>query len=309
MRTALRSLRVRFAALTFAAIYLPVAVLFLVVRVQDSSVEVEGGVLTENTVVESGPTIEVVLTALVLLPVAAALAWWLSGIAVRPVVAAVEVQRRLVEEASHELRTPLAILTNNADVLLAHPNPDLDVYREGIERSGAAAARMQATIDALLVDARGRARTLERKPVDLVRLCGGVVDELTDKVTSAGGTVRLVADGAVRLPVDEPLMERAVTNLVVNAVEHAPGASVVVAIANNQGTENAVLISVTDDGPGIPAERQTQIFDRFWTASRSGTGLGLSIARQIAEAHGGSLAVTSPVHNGRGSRFTLQLRG
>jgi signal transduction histidine kinase len=67
---------------------------------------------------------------------------------------------------------------------------------------------------------------------------------------------------------------------------------------------------VTDHGPGIPAEQQDQVFERFWRArpDAQGTGLGLPIARQIAQAHGGDLTVLSPGPDGDGSAFTLTLR-
>lgn len=309
MRSALRSLRFRFAALTFAAIYLPVIVLFSVVRVQDTSVEVENGTTLANTVVDSGPSTAVIVTMVILVPFAVALAWWLSGIAVRPVTAAIEVQRRLVEEASHELRTPLAVLSNNAEVLMAHPEPDLQIYREGIERSGLAAARMQETIAALLVDARGRARVIDRKSTDLTRLCASVVRDLAGQAEDRGVAVRLISSGTVLAAVDEPSVKRAVTNLVTNAINHgeATTVDVEVSFASGGGGKEAVVI-VSDDGAGIPPEDQDLVFDRFWTASRDGTGLGLAIARQIAEAHGGSLHLESPLPEGQGTRFTLSLR-
>ncbi|MEM7322709.1 MAG: HAMP domain-containing sensor histidine kinase [Actinomycetota bacterium] len=326
MVAALRSLRVRFALLTFVAIYLPVAVLFLVVQAQDASVEIDGDVRIESVDITTGPSTEVLVTTLALLPVAALFAWWLSGLAIRPITAAIAVQRRLVEEASHELRTPLAVLTNNAEVLLSHPDPDLATFREGIERSGTAAVRMSETIDALLVDARGRARTIDRAPTDLVGLCRGVVEHLGGDADAADMTLIVEADGPVSAAVDQASVGRAVTNLVHNAINHSGGSTVVVRVTGpsrrpgrvRPGTGGRgdstgpvagdVVISVIDDGGGIPVEEHDRIFERFWTGDRDGTGLGLSIARQIAQAHGGSLTVETPVADGRGTRFSLHLR-
>jgi signal transduction histidine kinase len=235
--------------------------------------------------------------------------------------AAAHTQRRLIEEASHELRTPLSLLRANAEVLLAHPDPDAAVYREGLERSRAAAVRLQATIDELLVDARGRARTLDRRPDDLAAIVRCVADEA--RVPAAARGVDVVVEGPATLPcsLDEPTVRRAVANLVDNAVRHAPaGSAVTLAVAvpvpDDAGTSH-VAVTVTDHGPGVPARHQAHIFDRFWQATHpnaaaagagGGTGLGLAIARHVARAHGGDVRVTSPGPDGDGAVFTLTLR-
>ncbi|WP_162181561.1 histidine kinase dimerization/phospho-acceptor domain-containing protein, partial [Glycomyces tenuis] len=76
---------------------------------------------------------------------------------------AAQVQRRLIEETSHELRTPLSVLIAGAEVLLQHPSPSLELYREGLERTRTSAERMRETISELLIDARGRARRIDRR--------------------------------------------------------------------------------------------------------------------------------------------------
>ena len=106
-----------------------------------------------------------------------------------------QVQRRLIEETSHELRTPLAVLITGADVLLRHPEPDLDLYREGLERSRNAAERLRDAVGELLVDARGRARVIDRRPTDVSALVREVFEEV-------GGVRRreVGASGAARGP-------------------------------------------------------------------------------------------------------------
>lgn len=292
----------------------------------------------------------VLWTAVALAPAAAASAWWWAGRAVRPidrvrsvaedieasdlsrrialtrgpteVVAlaasfdamldrlqrASESQRQLVEETSHELRTPLSVLATNADVLLAHPNPDVAVYREGLERSKAAAERMLHTIEELLTSARGRARTLDRHPTDLVGLARDVLDEAT--VLARAKTVELVltAPAAVPASVDPSTVRRAVTNLVDNAIKHAPAGSRVDITV--EATDAEATVVVTDHGPGIPADQQPRIFDRFWRGrdEPDGTGLGLPITDQIARAHGGDVTVRSPGPGGDGAQFRLRLQ-
>jgi signal transduction histidine kinase len=223
-------------------------------------------------------------------------------------------QRRLIEETSHELRTPLAVLATNADVLLARPDDQATTaeLRQGIERSRTAVARMQATIDQLLVEARGRARTIARQPVDLVAVVRAVVDEAAALAEPRGVAVTLTALATLTCPIDEPTVRRAVLNLVDNAVRHAPeGTAVEVEVASGgAGDGDRARVTVTDHGPGIPADRQERIFERFWRDGRAtggGAGLGLPIARQVAEAHGGTLTVRSPLASGSGASFTLAL--
>jgi signal transduction histidine kinase len=221
---------------------------------------------------------------------------------------AAELQRRLVEETSHELRTPLAVLATGADVLLAHPEPTVEVYRAGVERSRRATTRMQVVIDALLADARGRARAIERRPADLVALVRDVVDDATVVARARG--VELVVGGPDAAPaaVDEATVRRAVANLVDNALRHAPVGSVVEVQVEVQGGD--VAVAVTDHGPGIPVDEQERIFERFWRGARDrdGAGLGLPIARQVAQAHGGDVELRSPGATGDGCTFRLRLR-
>lgn len=124
-------------------------------------------------------------------------------------------------------------------------------------------------------------------------------------MTIAAGTG---GDGSTEAPVDEASLRRAIANVVANAVEHAAeGGAVEVRV---DGADQLLAVVVIDDGPGVAPDDQARIFDRFWTGrpDGGGTGLGLALARQIAEAHGGSVTVRSPVAEGRGAEFTLTVR-
>ena len=306
-------MRVRLAVLGFLASYLPVLLLFGVLLATDTetTVVVDGDREVETT--SSSPSPWVTWTLVVLAPAAAVVAWWWAGRAVRPLqgahdrlAEAARTQAQLVEETSHELRIPLSVLTNNAEVLLAHPNPTIEVYREGLARSGRAANLIRTTIDEMLVDARGRARTIDRRPADVGAIVRAVVEE-AGAVAAAKGMRLSVSARPVSCPVDEPTVRRAVANLVDNAVRHAPAGTAVTVTVDSGESEVAVV--VTDEGSGIPPAEREQIFERFWRArhDQPGTGLGLPIARQIAVAHGGSLTVTSGP-GGVGSAFRLTLR-
>ena len=221
---------------------------------------------------------------------------------------AVQTQQRLIEETSHELRIPLAVLVTNAEVLLAHPEPTLEVYGRGLERSRAAALRLQAALDELLVDARGRARTIDRRPADLTAVVRAVIDDAGAQAVAKEISLSMAGPPAAVCPVDQPTVRRAIHNLVDNAIRYAPAGTTVRVTVEVAETEAAVV--VTDHGPGIPAAEQDHAFARFWRGRPDvpGTGLGLAIARQVAAAHGGALTLASPGPAGDGCAFRLTVR-
>jgi signal transduction histidine kinase len=219
-----------------------------------------------------------------------------------------DAQRQLIDQTSHDLRTPLSVMTANADVLLRHPDPTLELYRDGLVRSRAAAARMQATIDELLVHARGRARAVDHRPVDVPALVRAAVDDARTLSAPRHIRVELEAPDAAPCSIDPVSFRRALTNILDNAVRHSPDSSTVeVEVACER---DRISVAVTDHGTGIPSEDREAIFERHWRGgdSPNGTGLGLAIARQVALAHGGSLTVDSPGPGGDGSVFTITVR-
>ena len=208
--------------------------------------------------------------------------------------------RRFVADASHELRTPLAGIRAYAELALRSTESVPDEVSHALGRVESEAVRMGRLVDDLLLLARLDAgRPLEDDDVDLTRL----VIEVTSDARVAGPDHRWSLD----LPA-EPLVVRGdghrlhqvVANLLSNARTHTPaGTSVVVRLAADGQAGKQVLLSVSDDGPGIPKELRSGVFERFVRAddSRSrdigSTGLGLSIARAVIVAHGGSLTLVS----------------
>ena len=208
--------------------------------------------------------------------------------------------RRFVADASHELRTPLAGIRGYAELALRSTEAIPDEVSHALGRVESEAVRMGRLVDDLLLLARLDAgRPLEQEDVDLSRL---VIEVISD-ARVAGPDHRWSLD----LP-DEPLVVRGdehrlhqvVANLLSNARTHTPaGSSVVVRLTTSHQGDHQVVLSVVDDGPGIPKELQANVFERFVRAddSRSrvvgSTGLGLSIAHSVVKAHGGSLTLVS----------------
>ncbi|MDR7185043.1 signal transduction histidine kinase [Microbacterium trichothecenolyticum] len=216
--------------------------------------------------------------------------------------AAATVQRRFVSDASHELRSPLATIRQHAELAQLHPEAtSVGDLAEVVRDEG---LRMQELVDALLLLTRLDERAeLQRDDVDMDDLALAEAKRLR-----AGGT-RVDASGvhAARVRGDARLLSQLVRNLADNAARHA-GSAVAIAVVERGGQ---VLLTVDDDGAGVPAGERERIFDRFVRLDEGrardagGSGLGLAIVRAIAEAEGGSVRVEdSPLG---GARFAVVL--
>ncbi|MDR0342613.1 MAG: HAMP domain-containing histidine kinase [Nocardiopsaceae bacterium] len=218
--------------------------------------------------------------------------------------------RRFAADASHELRTPLAAIRGYAELTRRHPGPVPADIAHALGRVEAESARMSVLVDELLLLAQLDAgRPLAAEPVDLTRLA---LDATSDaRVATPDHRWQLVLpDEPVVVEGDQHRLQQVMANLMSNAARHTPsGTTVTVELA--PATEpGQVRLSVTDNGPGIPAELQPSLFERFvrGDSSRSraagSTGLGLAIVDAVIAAHGGKVSVTSrPGH----SRFEITL--
>ena len=228
--------------------------------------------------------------------------------------AALEELSRLKSEfvsiASHELRTPLTSIQGFSELLLDETTPP-EQRRRWLAFMNADARQLSALVDNLLDAARietGRV-TLEPTAVDLAELLPSVAEPLV----AASPRHRLVLDLSPEgrwVWADPEKLRQIATNLVVNAVKYSPAGGAVRISARPSGP-GRVLLSVSDQGVGIPADQRGRIFDRFQrvtapsTRAAPGVGLGLYIVANLVALHGGAVAVESEV--GRGSTFRLTL--
>jgi signal transduction histidine kinase len=220
-----------------------------------------------------------------------------------------DVQRRLLEDASHELRTPLAVLATNAQVALADPRPDVDELRQAMRATKDTVDRLGAVIDDLLTDARADHHAAAGVGNDLVQIAQGAL--ATYRPAAAARQVDLVLDAPAQLlaAVDGPPVARAVASLVDNAIRHSPpSGTVTVTVRPDDGQ---AVVAVVDEGPGIPPEHRSEIFERYWSGeAASGDehfGIGLAVVKQVGDAHEG-VEVETPLGPEGGTRFTLRFR-
>ena len=206
--------------------------------------------------------------------------------------------RQFVADASHELRTPLASIRGYAELTRRGNFVLPDDVVHSIGRVESEAVRMTSLVEDLLLLARlDEGRDLQRAPVDLGQLLANAVSD-----AHAAGREhewRLdVPDAPVVIDGDATGLQQVVTNLLANARIHTP-AGTQVTVALDRGAANTAVITVADNGPGIPDETKAVLFERFARGERSrsraagSTGLGLAIVRAVVASHGGTVSVTS----------------
>jgi two-component system sensor histidine kinase MprB len=207
-------------------------------------------------------------------------------------------QRRLVADASHELRTPLTAARTNIDLVREGRLPEEEV-RRALDEASVELDSLTSLVSDLVELARGGERQLRIEDVQLDDLVAGMVERAKSRSPQ---TTFVTAFSPTMVQVDPALMERAVSNLLDNAVKYSsPGTPIEVTVRDGE-------VIVVDHGPGIAEDDLPRIFDRFYRAAtaraKPGAGLGLAIVREAAEAHGGKATAES---TGSGARFRLTL--
>jgi len=205
-----------------------------------------------------------------------------------------ERHRRFLADAAHELRTPIAILTTRLEAL-----PQGDEKRRLIED----VARLANLTEQLLDLQRLEQHIAELSGLDLVTICAQVTANLAPMAIAAGYEISLQSD-AERIHTwgDQSALERAVINLVQNAIQHGGRHGAIIVAARLPST-----IEVTDQGPGIPPSQREQVFEPFHRLQplALGAGLGLNLVREIVRLHHGEVSVGDGPSGGACFRITL----
>jgi len=247
---------------------------------------------------------------------------------VRQVQASRQAQRDFVANVSHELKTPLTSIQGYSQAIL-----DGTAREEAVQRAAGIihdeAERMRRLVEDLLDLARIESGqvVMAQEPVDLRQVLGDCMDRLALRAQESGITLSLNVPTLPLLSGDKDRLAQAITNLLDNALKYTPaGGRVTVEAAEVSEIQAlrtveptlapavllpAVVVTVSDTGPGIPPDELDRIFERFYQVDKSrargkgGIGLGLAIVQEIVAAHGGRVAVQSIV--GVGSKFIVAL--
>ncbi len=215
----------------------------------------------------------------------------------------------LLSSVSHDLRTPLTSIIGAASALRQDHaklrKAERDELLETIEEE---AGRLDRFVNNLMDMTRleGGALIARREWVDVEDAIDGALRHLSRELRRREVN-RSIDPDVPPASADPVLLETVLVNLIDNALKHGGDPIEVSA----RGRHQAIFITVSDRGPGIAADKMTKIFDRFYRSDArqsSGTGLGLSISKGLVEAMEGKLTVESPIADGRGTRFTIELR-
>jgi two-component system phosphate regulon sensor histidine kinase PhoR len=215
---------------------------------------------------------------------------------------------------SHELRTPITNIKGYVETMLEVGVNDQAQTRRFLEVISSNTARLAAIIEDLLSLARleqpGARASLERTDVSLLRVVDQVIGQFEAEIDARITVVDACVPADLHVFANAQLLEQAIGNLVSNAIKYSPPTTAVRILGERDAAGN-IVISVIDQGPGIPSEHLSRIFERFYRVDRArsreigGTGLGLSIVKHIALVHGGNVTVESA--SGKGSTFRLIL--
>jgi two-component system phosphate regulon sensor histidine kinase PhoR len=229
------------------------------------------------------------------------------------------IRRDFVANVSHELKTPVATIKGFVETLLDGAIDEPADNRRFLEIVGRQSDRLAAIIEDLLalsrIEQSEGAGSLPREPVAVASLLAAARSSCLPRATERGMAIELDCPDELVAEVNAALLEQAVLNLIDNAIKysgterpiHVQAAAE--AIPGQAGL--SLVISIRDEGNGIPAEHLPRLFERFYRVDKGrsrqvgGTGLGLSIVKHIVQAHGGTIAVVS--ERGQGSTFTMKL--
>jgi signal transduction histidine kinase len=206
-------------------------------------------------------------------------------------------RRRLLADLGHELRTPLSVIRGQVEAMIDGVHPSDGEHLEALLDEVGVMERLLEDLRTLTLAEAGRL-ALHREETDLV----GLIEDVLALHREPG--VEMAVEGtAPPIEVDPVRIRQVLTNLVTNSIRYMPdGGQVTVKVTSHPGR---VQVSVEDTGPGIPAEILPQIFERFTKSKDStGSGLGLTIARNLVEAHGGSIRAES---TGKGTTIAFEL--
>jgi heavy metal sensor kinase len=218
--------------------------------------------------------------------------------------------QKFTADASHELRTPLTALQSVGEVALQE-NLDAEAYRDRIGSMLEETAHLTRLVENLLLLTRADSGRLllNRKEQNVTAIVEKAVDDMRVMAEEKSQSLTTDLAGDIRVSADEDTFRRALVNILDNAIKYTPQGGALAVRMMERAT--GIVIEVSDSGPGIAAEHQAKIFDRFYRVDKDrsrdagGTGLGLAIAKWAVEANGGRLELENRAPQGSTFRIVL----
>ena len=252
------------------------------------------------------------LLGFIALMIMTALAYYMAGRALIPLVEAYEKQKQFAADASHELRTPLAVVMSSAELLLLDQSITSPFLRQIIEDVKSEVKKMSKLVSDLLIVARSdnNALKMQWKTLNLGELLNQNVRIM--RPLAQKKDINLLAEGIIDVKVraDEQKLKQVILILVDNAIKYTPEGGTVM-VRFDGIFEAMARFSIIDTGIGIAPEDLDRVFERFYRVDKArsremgGNGLGLSIAHEMVRLHEGNIKVESVVD--QGTKFTVEI--
>lgn len=208
-------------------------------------------------------------------------------------------RRALLADLGHELRTPLTVLQGRVEALIDGVHPRDEAHLSALLGDILMMERLLEDLRTLSLSQAG-ALSLHREPTDL----DAIADDLAHAYRTAAVDVRTEGSIGGNIDVDPVRIREVLTNLLNNSVKALAGGGLIRVVLSRQ--DDRAVVSVIDDGPGIPASDVGSVFDRYRTGDTAhGSGIGLALSRELVEAHGGSIDIESV--EGRGTTVRVGL--
>lgn len=218
--------------------------------------------------------------------------------------------RDFVADVSHELRSPLTSIKGFAQAMVDGTAKGKEAQLKAATVIEDESKRMMRLVEELLEFSRLESGqvNMARQPVDLKELLNQCFEIFLMRAQEKGVNLKIDIEPLPPVTGDIDRLEQVFNNLLDNALKHTPAGGNI-SIDARRTNPNFAEISITDTGPGIPAEQMRHVFERFYradaSAGKAGAGLGLAIARQIVLAHGGDIGAKSTL--GKGTEFVVRL--
>ena len=213
----------------------------------------------------------------------------------------------MASNLAHEIRNPLNLINLTADHLSQQFPPEEEdrrqAYQELIGGLKAEVRQLNQMVNEFLNV--GRPAPMKRSHFTWVELLEQVQRSIKHQLTSKGVTLESPGPADLWITADQEQMRLALLNLVLNAIEAVPENGRIVLLAEESNDSNEIILSMTDNGPGIAPEDLSQIFEPYFTKRPGGTGLGLALVRRIVEKHGGRIRAQNQPEGG--ARFEIRL--
>ena len=225
-----------------------------------------------------------------------------------------ETQIQFIQETAHEIQNPIQSILGLAEVILSNKNLDVGHIDDLIKIIIKNAKKIKLLTNNILEAARIESHllTLDMKEFDLVELVKDLLKDLKNQIQNEKINLKInlilkCKEESILIVADKLRLNQVFLNIINNAIKVVPQEEGEIIVFLERQDDNTILVSITDDGPGIPSNIKDKVFTKFVTGSKSGTGLGLYICKNIIEKHGGKIWAENNKNKGANFNFTIPM--